>query len=189
MAAPSVTEFVCRNGSLLRSLGGRKKVVRWLLPYGCHHCEDGREVLFDRDYCPIVSRRPGEPAVLADPHEWVRNIVRQKWLYQDATPERTRLKIATAKIVEWGMLAPVMQEIGRILSQQRSLLEAASGWRLSACGPHGYVLESWGSDLDAATAQFAEFRRLLRPSLGPVSALLEAARPRQTEPPIRELAQ
>lgn len=91
--------FTRRSG---RAFHGRKsEFIRRQLPYGSYHCADGREVLFDRDYCPIVSRSPGSPAVLADPSEQIL-FTRQKWFYDDVTPEPTKLKIATAKIKEWG---------------------------------------------------------------------------------------
>ena len=92
-------QFMRRSG---RAFHGRKiEFVRRQLPYGLYHCADGREVLFDRDYCPIVSRRPGEAAVLADSSEQIA-FTGQKWFYDDGTPERTKLKAATDKLREWG---------------------------------------------------------------------------------------
>jgi hypothetical protein len=51
-------------------------------PYGIWTCADGREVLFDRDYQPIWSRYPGQPAERANPDEWI-NWVDQRWFYFD----------------------------------------------------------------------------------------------------------
>jgi hypothetical protein len=80
-----------------------------LLPYGCYHCADGREVLFDRQYRPICQRYPGQAPTLAEPGEWV-HWVRQEWFYDDGARSR-RVKIAEAKLMEWGMLEPVMERI------------------------------------------------------------------------------
>jgi hypothetical protein len=86
----------------------KNEYVRWQLPYGCYHCADGREVLFDRRYRPICQRYPGQPPTIANPAEWVTH-VRQEWFYDDATPHKR--KIATAKLAEWQMTEPVMQRI------------------------------------------------------------------------------
>jgi hypothetical protein len=55
------------------------KLSEWklLCPYGKWTCADGREVLFNRQYWPILERRPGEPVRVARPGEWVR------WRTQD----------------------------------------------------------------------------------------------------------
>jgi hypothetical protein len=45
-----------------------------LIPYGKWTCADGREVLFNRKYCPILQRTPRgvqSKTALADPSEWV----------------------------------------------------------------------------------------------------------------------
>ena len=76
-------------------------------PYGLWRCADGREVLFDRSYCPIYSRRPGERAELADPDEFVPDIVKEQHFWVDGRqqPERshaTRRKLD--KILKsWGV--------------------------------------------------------------------------------------
>jgi hypothetical protein len=46
-------------------------------PYGKWTCADGREVLFNRQYWPILERRPGEKATPANPNE------RIPWKEQD----------------------------------------------------------------------------------------------------------
>jgi hypothetical protein len=46
-------------------------------PYGKWTCADGREVLFNRQYWPILERRPGETAKTANPTEWIH------WKEQD----------------------------------------------------------------------------------------------------------
>jgi hypothetical protein len=41
-------------------------------PYGIWRCADGREVLFNRQYWPILQRYPGGKPKPADPNEWIR---------------------------------------------------------------------------------------------------------------------
>jgi hypothetical protein len=50
--------------------------------YGIWTLADGREVLFDRDYCPLYSRRPGLPAELAEPQR-PQGIVKERFLWAD----------------------------------------------------------------------------------------------------------
>jgi len=50
------------------------------MPYGMYVCADGREVLFNRLYEPILQRRPGEGVSEIDRKEYVDSI-RQGWLY------------------------------------------------------------------------------------------------------------
>lgn len=59
--------------------------MRHRLPYGRWTCDDGREVLFNRDYKPIWSRKPGQEAEPGDPDEWVK-FNRQEWFYKDHNP-------------------------------------------------------------------------------------------------------
>ena len=44
------------------------------VPYGGWTTADGREVLFDRSYWPILERRRVAPAKAARPSEWVEDI-------------------------------------------------------------------------------------------------------------------
>jgi hypothetical protein len=81
--------------------GDAKTRFRWQLPYGEWICRDGREVLYDRKYCPVVQRYRGQPPTLADPTEWVYGIVGQKWIYDDGTPNK--LRRAQDKLDEWGV--------------------------------------------------------------------------------------
>ena len=76
-------------------------------PYGKWTCKDGREVLFDRGYSPIYSRRPGQPTELADPEEFVDGIVKSEhyWLDGRTQPEysaATRRKLDRI-LREWGI--------------------------------------------------------------------------------------
>lgn len=61
-------------------LSHAEQARRWTLPYGMWTCADGREVLFNREYCPIWQRYPGKPAEKADSDEWV-SWVKQQYLF------------------------------------------------------------------------------------------------------------
>jgi hypothetical protein len=54
-----------------------------LCPYGRWRCADGREVLFNRSYWPILERPPPEPAKAAHPGEWIEGIVHQHYFFDD----------------------------------------------------------------------------------------------------------
>jgi hypothetical protein len=77
------------------------------LPYGVWICADGREVMFNRSYAPMWERASaGAETKPADPNEWVKDIIQQKFFYTDWTsPKR---KPATAKrlravLRQWGV--------------------------------------------------------------------------------------
>lgn len=72
------------------------------IPYGVWTCPDGREVLFDRQYRPMLQRQDGDPATPADPDEWVQSIASERWLWTSATPRREREAAASAILAEWG---------------------------------------------------------------------------------------
>jgi hypothetical protein len=79
-------------------------------PYGIWRCADGREVLFNRQYWPILERRPGEPVKPPNSKEWIRWI-EQDYFFEDATspwhPRRYKVAAATLAgcnrvLAEWG---------------------------------------------------------------------------------------
>jgi hypothetical protein len=79
-------------------------------PYGKWTCADGREVLFNRGYKPILQRRPGLPAQSADPMEFV-SYVEQEFFFDDYTapwriPPRKAsehsLAVCNAILKAWG---------------------------------------------------------------------------------------
>ena len=107
-----VRDYLRRNGGILTS--SREEFVRWQLPYGCYHCADEREVLFDRDYAPLCERRPGEAPKLANPCEWI-NFEWQENFYDDGTPRREKLAIGKTKLEEWGMLQVVLDAINEAI--------------------------------------------------------------------------
>jgi hypothetical protein len=102
----------------------RSEFIRQHLAYGMWTCRDGREVLFTREYRPICERYPAQPARLANPGEFVP-WVNQQWFYNDGTPPAAKLRIASAKIEEWGMTAPVME---RIEAKIEAIEKAARRW-------------------------------------------------------------
>ena len=91
----------------------RECEMRERLPYGILACDDGREVLFNRWYQPLWERRPGEPAVEADPGERLRSRPRT-WLYgyddppwgrRNRAASRRSLECCQAILAEWGVAA------------------------------------------------------------------------------------
>jgi len=98
------------NGSRQPPISGGMNYNEWRarLPYGKWTCADGREVLFNRSHMPILERRPGEPAKLARPGEWVESIVDEEFFFDDYTdPKRhaDTLISVNAVLVEWGARA------------------------------------------------------------------------------------
>ena len=56
--------------------------ARRMLPYGIWICQDGREVVFNREYQPIFQKINGVNS-FADRSEWVKDIVNTIYLYND----------------------------------------------------------------------------------------------------------
>jgi hypothetical protein len=80
---------------------------RLRLPYGRWRCADGREILFNRSYVPILERLPGEQAIAANPNEWV-DFVEQRWFWDDYShPGRDPKTLARINelLADWGMPA------------------------------------------------------------------------------------
>lgn len=57
--------------------------ARRTLPYGIWTCVDGRQVVFNREYQPILQRVNGVNSY-ADPGEWVKDICITEYLFNDA---------------------------------------------------------------------------------------------------------
>jgi hypothetical protein len=82
-----------------------------MVPYGCWITADGREVLFNRAYWPILERRSGEPAEPARPSEWVEDIVRSDYFFDDWTAPwrstnracRASLAACNEVLAKWGL--------------------------------------------------------------------------------------
>jgi len=77
-------------------------IWRHMRPYGVWTCADGREVLFNRDYTPILERRPGQPVRVANPHEWVFWI-HQTWFFNDCTPPKVAVIAMNVALADWGL--------------------------------------------------------------------------------------
>jgi hypothetical protein len=60
-------------------------VWKRMCPYGCWTCDDGRQVLFNRQYWPILERVPGGPARAADPNEWVEDVESSESFFDDSS--------------------------------------------------------------------------------------------------------
>jgi hypothetical protein len=98
---------------LERSAAGRTAGVmsaaewRNRLPYGMWKCGDGREVVFNRGYVPILERYPDEPAIAANPNEWI-DWIEQHFYWDDyADPRRNAetLERINELLLDWGMPA------------------------------------------------------------------------------------
>lgn len=61
------------------------------LPYGLWTCEDGREVLFNRHYQPILERFNRGMAMFTNRREWV-TFTSQRWFYDDSSERRASTK-------------------------------------------------------------------------------------------------
>ena len=58
--------------------------ARRTLPYGIWKCRDGREVIFNREYQPMIQRKDGVDSYV-DKNLWVEDIITVTYLYTDIT--------------------------------------------------------------------------------------------------------
>ena len=120
------------NSRAVRLFGDRRPLtkereIRHALPYGVWLCRDGRQVLFDRDYCAIWERPGiGHHGTKADSYEWV-HWVRQGWFFDDGTSPLSRftptamrqqsLKLIDDVLRAWGLKrAADNRSVARIVS-------------------------------------------------------------------------
>ena len=99
---------------------------RLRVPYGKWTCVDGREVIFNREYWPILERYPGKKAKPADPYEWVCWI-KQEHYFDDGNSPWLRcgprgiagktLKRCNQILAEWGYPPLVKPDRGTLLEQ------------------------------------------------------------------------
>jgi hypothetical protein len=99
-----------------------QEIFRWTsihgtqrCPYGKWICGDGREVIFNRMYWPILEPRPGEPAKPARPGEWIEGIVEDQYYFDDydspwslgapLAVRRDTIARVNAVLVQWGFPA------------------------------------------------------------------------------------
>jgi hypothetical protein len=80
------------------------------LPYGIWVTNDGREILFNRDYQPLWERRGGSPPVPAERREDVRAPI-TKFFYSEGTPDKARRALQALKA--WG-IDPTSAPIGLV---------------------------------------------------------------------------
>jgi hypothetical protein len=59
----------------------RAHELKCTLPYVLWITRNNRVVLANRYYEPIWSKSPGQPAVRADPCEWIKGILTQRYFY------------------------------------------------------------------------------------------------------------
>ena len=100
-----MSEFTTPGG---RKYYGPRSVFRRraFYPYGQWICADGRQILFNRNYEPIWTRKcEGAPAERTDPREWVR-FVKQFWFYDDFDSEGTRRSNGAKVLRAWGIQLP-----------------------------------------------------------------------------------
>lgn len=57
--------------------------ARRMLPYGRWTLDDGREVIFNREYQPIYSCMPGEPSVFCNHADFIDDIAKVEYFYDD----------------------------------------------------------------------------------------------------------
>ena len=92
-------------------------------PYGKWTCADGREVIFNREYWPILSRGPGEKAKPADPNEWVQWKEQDFYFDDGNSPWQRRQRVAAhtlarcnRALAEWGFPALPKPSLRKALS-------------------------------------------------------------------------
>ena len=79
-----------------------KYQVAAMRPYGMWTVADGRQVLFNRCYRPILERYPGASAKAVIEFEWVA-WREQIWFFTEATPEPLRVTTTNAVLAAWGL--------------------------------------------------------------------------------------
>ena len=92
---------------------------RWNnLPYGRWICADGREVLFNRFYEPILQKQlNGICLIEADAHEWVP-FVQQEWFYDDGHVEKEKRTLARRALRSRGFSVEEIKAIERPLVKE-----------------------------------------------------------------------
>ena len=112
-------------------------------PYGKWTCADGREVIFNREYWPILERRPGENAKPANPNEWIP-WKEQDYFFDDVNSPWQRLRRKAAAdtlarcnrvLTEWGFPAlpkpSLRKALGDSLTDRPRVNPYAQAWRAS----------------------------------------------------------
>jgi hypothetical protein len=94
--------------------------TRWNdLPYGMWTCEDGRQVLFNRFYEPILLRRAGSLPEPADPKERV-DFCRQEWFYGDEHTENQMRILASSALASFLSRSPMSEFPPNLVAADRN---------------------------------------------------------------------
>jgi hypothetical protein len=112
-----------RNGNQRQLAVGKPTALdiwRFKRPYGVWTCADGREVMFNREYAPILERRPGQPVRAANPNEWIWWID-QTWLFNDGTPLSVAVMAMNVALADWGLPQMPKMPSGRVSPGSRSV--------------------------------------------------------------------
>ncbi len=91
-----------------------QEALRWLeMPYGSWTCDDGREVLFNRIWCPIWERGASDTVWRrADRREWVDRKTKQTFFYSDGQDaESDKQTKAQAALAMRGLTLPALSEL------------------------------------------------------------------------------
>ena len=103
------------------------------LPYGVWTCDDGREVLFNRDYVPFLQRCPGGLATDVEERPNRRGVkwipwVSQSWFFDDGTSYAERLARGAKVLADFHAGRPIeMPEVPRSHAPQSYSVVAAVG--------------------------------------------------------------
>src|SRR5690606_2579687 len=75
---------------------------RLFIPYGKYVCEDGSEVLFNRDYNPLWARKSDCSIIALEPDTWVSH--RDTVHYYDDRDNREERRVKGMRVLrEWGI--------------------------------------------------------------------------------------
>lgn len=114
-------------------------------PYGKWTCGDGREVIFNREYWPILERRPGEKAKPANPNEWVSWLTQEHY-FEDATcpwgryGSKDTLARCNQVLEEWGFPALPKPSRGSLMKHAHRINPYAPLAQWEKTNPRGATL-------------------------------------------------
>lgn len=102
--------------------------MRFVLPYGKWTCTDGKEILFNRDYCPIWYRDKDGFVDTLDPATWIE-FEKQEWFFGDTDPpwqSRKTYKKCKSILGSWGAVEEYTKTvpfISQVLNTGKTLRE------------------------------------------------------------------
>jgi hypothetical protein len=89
------------------------RITRPNLIYGFWRDPEGRIILFDRKYRPLLQRKPADRVRMADPQERV-SFDHEAWFYDDSTPldiRRALAELTVIRLIEAGAPFPVVDRV------------------------------------------------------------------------------